>query len=68
MKIIQEVERGPEKGLLSKIKMEIHLPPDFPEQYKPAIINTANLCSVKKVIQKPPDFEIQVKTVITDGT
>ena len=67
MKIIQEVERGSEKRLLGKIKLEIQVPPDFPEQYKPALINTANLCSVKKVIQNPPDFEIQVKTVLPDG-
>ena len=67
IKIIQEVEPGPEKGLLGKIKMEIQVSPDFPEQYKPVLINTANLCSVKKVIQNPPDFEIQVKTVRPEG-
>ena len=67
MKIIQEVEQGSEKGLLGKIKLEIQVPPDFPAQYKPALINTANLCSVKKVIQNPLDFEIQVKTVRPEG-
>lgn len=63
MRIIQEAESGPIKGLLGKIKLEIQVPPDFPEQYKSALINAANLCAVKKVIQNPPEFEITVETV-----
>ena len=63
MKIIQDAESGPIKGLLGKIKLEIQVPPDFPEQYKSALINAANLCAVKKVMQNPPEFEIIVETI-----
>ena len=62
IKIIQEVEPGSQKGLLGKIKMEIQVPSDFPDKYKSALINTANLCAVKKNIQNPPEFEITVET------
>jgi ribosomal protein S12 methylthiotransferase accessory factor len=63
MRIIQEAESGTQKGQLGKIKLEIQVPPDFPEQYKSALINAANLCAVKKTIQNPPEFEIKVKTI-----
>lgn len=61
MRIIQEVEPGPQPGLLGKIKLRIEVPPDFPEQYKNAAIQSASLCAVKKHMENPPDFEITVE-------
>ncbi len=46
------------KNKLSKVAIEISLPPGFPEKYRNAIVKTAGLCSVKKVIMDPPKFEI----------
>lgn len=46
------------KTKLSKVAIEITLPPGFPEKYRNAIVKTAGLCSVKKVIMDPPEFEI----------
>ena len=46
------------KKKLSKVAIEITLPPGFPEKYRNAIIKTAGLCAVKKVIMDPPEFEI----------
>jgi ribosomal protein S12 methylthiotransferase accessory factor len=48
---------------IGRISLSIELPPDFPEKYRDAVINAANLCAVKKHIQDPPVFEIS--TVIT---
>ena len=62
MRIIQEAEPGPQPGLLGKIKLRIEIPPDFPEQYKNAVIQSASLCTVKKNIENPPDFEITVES------
>ena len=36
---------------------------DFPEKYKEAVINSANLCAVKKHLQKPPVIEVYTKTI-----
>jgi len=47
-----------EEKRFDKITIEIALPTDFPEKYKPALINAANLCAVKKHIMHPPDFDI----------
>jgi len=48
---------------IETIALEIQLPPEFPEQYKEAVIRSAELCAVKKYIQNPPKFEISTKTV-----
>jgi ribosomal protein S12 methylthiotransferase accessory factor len=50
------------KSRLSKITLEIHVPPDFPQKYHNALVKVADQCAVKKTIQDPPVFE--VKTVV----
>jgi putative redox protein len=47
---------------IGKIVLTIELPPDFPEKYKEAVINSANLCAVKKHIMDPPEFEVVTMT------
>ena len=47
------------KGMkLGKIVINIHLPQEFPEKYRDAIIKVAEQCAVKKTIMEPPDFEV----------
>ena len=43
---------------MTRVKLEITAPPDFPDKYLPAIRRAADLCAVKKTIQEPPGFEI----------
>jgi putative redox protein len=50
------------KSKLSKIVLDINVPPDFPEKYHKALIKVADQCAVKKTMINPPQFEI--KTVI----
>lgn len=63
MKIIQKMEYDPAKKLIGKISLEIQIPEDFPEKYKDAIINAAELCAVKKHLQDPPEFSIFTNVV-----
>jgi len=46
------------KKRLSRLIIDIMLPPGFPEKYRNAIVKTAELCTVKKVIMDPPEFVI----------
>ena len=46
------------KKKLSRVSMNIQLPPGFPEKYRNAIVKTAELCTVKKAIMEPPEFVI----------
>jgi putative redox protein len=58
IRIIQTVIFDRQTRLPDTIKLEIQLPADFPEKYKTAVINAAELCAVKKTINNPPKFEI----------
>ena len=62
IKLIQTLEYDSEKKLPSRIVIEIRLPADFPEKYKAALINAAELCAVKRTIANPPVFEIKTVT------
>ncbi len=44
--------------LVKKVGINITLPKDFPQQYKAALIKSAELCTVKRHLANPPDFEI----------
>jgi ribosomal protein S12 methylthiotransferase accessory factor len=46
---------------MEKIEINMTLPPNFPEQYKKAIVRSTDLCSVKKQILRPPAFEINAR-------
>ena len=48
---------------IGKIEIAIEVPPGFPDKYRDAVVNAANLCAVKRHIQDPPEFV--VKTVVT---
>ena len=58
IKLVQTMEYDEVTRMVEKIKIDIRLPLDFPEKYKDAVINAANLCAVKKHIHTPPDFEV----------
>lgn len=63
IKIIQSLVFDPEKRVPSTIKLDIQLPADFPEKYKAAVINAAELCLVKKTINSVPVFQAVTSTV-----
>ncbi len=50
----QEMEYDHENRRIGTIRIRILLPPSFPEKYKDAVINAANLCAVKKHLHNPP--------------
>jgi putative redox protein len=63
MKIVQRMEIDPIKRGIGGITLEIQVPANFPEQYKEAVIRSAELCAVKKYLQDPPEFNIYTKVV-----
>jgi ribosomal protein S12 methylthiotransferase accessory factor len=52
------VERDPEAKRLAAVRLEIQLPPGFPEKYREAIARAADQCTVKRHILEPPIFEV----------
>ncbi|HEY9186489.1 MAG TPA: OsmC family protein [Ignavibacteria bacterium] len=63
IKIIQSMSYNPSLRLIDKISLEIKLPADFPEKYKDAVINAANLCAVKKHLAHPPEINVITTTI-----
>jgi putative redox protein len=63
IRLVQRMENDPVTRMISKIELEIQLPPSFPEKYKDAVIRSAEQCAVKKHIENPP--QMVVTTMVT---
>ncbi|HEX5760605.1 MAG TPA: OsmC family protein [Thermoanaerobaculia bacterium] len=46
------------RGHVTTVRLEIALPPHFPEKYRPAIVRAVEHCKVKAHIEEPPRFEV----------
>jgi putative redox protein len=58
IRIVQSHTFDPEEHRMTKIRLDIQVPPDFPEKYRKALAKAADLCAVKRAIAHPPEFEI----------
>jgi Predicted redox protein, regulator of disulfide bond formation len=56
--ITLRTEKDPKTKLISKISLDLHLPPEFPAKYKDAVINAVELCTVKRHLHQPPAFTV----------
>jgi ribosomal protein S12 methylthiotransferase accessory factor len=50
----------PDTHLPTRIAIDLQLPRDFPEKYRPAIARAVEGCKVKKTIAANPAFEVNV--------
>lgn len=64
IRLMQSLQVDPFTGMVKQINLDIQLPPDFPEKYKPAVIRAADQCAVKKHLEQPP--QITVKTSVRE--
>jgi len=58
IKIIQTMKFDEIKKVPELITLDIQLPAGFPEKYRDAVINAAELCLVKKTITSQPEFKV----------
>jgi ribosomal protein S12 methylthiotransferase accessory factor len=58
--VLEKIETEPNTGRVQYIRLEIQLPPGFPEKYKAAVIRAAEQCAVKKLIEQPPTIEVVI--------
>ena len=63
IRIVQRMKSNPFSGMVEQVDLEIQVPPEFPEKYRPALIRAAELCAVKKHFESPPKFEVFTQTV-----
>jgi ribosomal protein S12 methylthiotransferase accessory factor len=58
LRISQRMDTDPATHMIKNITLDIHLPKEFPEKYRDAVIRAADQCAVKKHLQQPPAFTI----------
>jgi ribosomal protein S12 methylthiotransferase accessory factor len=52
-------EKSQASKMIEKIKIDVHLPADFPDKYQEAVIRAVDQCTVKAHLLKPPAFEVR---------
>jgi len=62
IRLLQRMESNPLTGMVSRITLDIQLPPDFPAKYREAVIRSAEQCAVKKHFEHPPAIEVSTST------
>ena len=62
IRIRQRMRVNPATRMVEQIELDIVLPEGFPEQYKEAVIRSAQLCAVKKHLENPPAIEVRTVT------
>jgi len=59
-RLTMSLEKNPATRMISRITIDLYLPPDFPEKYKAAVKRAIDTCTVKAHILNPPEFEIRL--------
>lgn len=62
IRIVERIESDRATGMVGNIYLDIQVPADFPDKYKPALIRSAEQCAVKKHLEHPPTFHVQTVT------
>lgn len=57
--ITQTNDWNKEQKRVVKVELTIHLPPEFPEKYRQAVVRAAEQCTVKRNIMTPPEFVVE---------
>lgn len=60
--ITQKMNYNYKSRMIDNIELKVHLPNNFPEKYKAAVVNAANLCAVKEHLKSPPQIQVTAQT------
>ena len=60
IKLIAHFQWNPGTHLVENVRIDIHVPSDFPEKYKNALVKAADVCTVKRHLKNPPEIDIAV--------
>lgn len=55
-----QVERGPNHGPITAVRLLVTLPEGFPERYREALLRAVDQCAVKKFIAAPAPIETEL--------
>lgn len=60
VRLTLEPVRNPDSHRLETLRIDLHLPEDFPAKYRKAILRAVDQCSVKKVLLDPPEIVTEI--------
>jgi ribosomal protein S12 methylthiotransferase accessory factor len=58
IRLVERTESDPKTKRLTRVTIDIQLPPSFPAEHRDAVVRAAATCKVKKVLAAPPDVEV----------
>jgi ribosomal protein S12 methylthiotransferase accessory factor len=58
--VVMDYNYDPLQKLIVKFILRIHVPVDFPQQYEPALVKSASLCTVKRHLNPAIENEITI--------
>ncbi len=61
IRVTERAEWDEQAHRLSKVTIDIEVPPGFPEKYREPVRRAAEGCSVKKAIFDPPELVVETK-------
>ena len=61
IRIVQQNHRNDE-GHVAEIEVVVELPPDFPPQYRDAVLRAADRCTVKQHLAQPPRIVVSASS------
>lgn len=59
-RLVMKMEEDSEGYMVTKITTEIHLPPDFPSEFRERLVRAVDACYVKKHVLKAPEFVTRI--------
>jgi ribosomal protein S12 methylthiotransferase accessory factor len=57
-----DFERSEDGKRVAAVRIEVALPPDFPDKYRDAIVRAVDQCTVKKHLLAPPLVTVETRT------
>lgn len=56
VRIVQTQDVDRTTGMVTRVRLAIHVPESFPAKYRDALVRAAEQCTVKKHLESPPAF------------
>ncbi len=53
-----DFERNEKTHAMEKILIHLHLPDQFPQKYRKAVVKAAEMCTVKRTLLNPPEIAV----------
>lgn len=66
IRIVQTSESDPVTKMVTSVRIEVQLPPGFPQKYREPLIRAAEQCAIKKHLENPPRIGVQT-TIVGDA-